>query len=441
MEWHQEQAAGAPRPPRQRRLATKALVAAPAATGTALASRTLLEHISPAAMAAALLAAVAWAQDAPPPAGLLIKAARIVVSPDLTLANGAILVRGGKVSQVGDEVPAELAPGTATLDLAGKTVVPAMIAAHAHLGGAAQLAETMDAFTPHLKAADALDPYADEVARAARSGVLTVGYAPRSANTFAGLAAAAKTSPAAVLRDVSYLKLALVPESLSPARFPTSRMGALDLIRTSFAAAAGDALAEGQGAQVLRDARQGSLPAVIHARSHAEIEQALDLLAADGPLGAGSARVILLGADDLGRSLARAKHLGVQAILEPLTPLAADRALRLPGLLERHGIPFAFAGDDGRSLRTSAALAIKHGLSRAAALAALTRVPARQLGVDDRVGTLLRDHDADFLVFDGDPLDLTARLSRVYVGGVALAGSDAPAAEVQAARGAREGRP
>jgi len=44
-------------------------------------------------------------------------------------------------------------------------------------------------------------------------------------------------------------------------------------------------------------------------------------------------------------------------------------------------------------------------------------VPAAQCGVAARKGTLNVGRDADFLVFDGDPIDLTARLTAVWIGG------------------------
>ncbi len=57
------------------------------------------------------------------------------------------------------------------------------------------------------------------------------------------------------------------------------------------------------------------------------------------------------------------------------------------------------------------------GLPYEAALAALTIVPARQIGHDDRVGSLTVGKDADFLVTAGDPLDPRVPPSMVYIEG------------------------
>ena len=65
----------------------------------------------------------------------------------------------------------------------------------------------------------------------------------------------------------------------------------------------------------------------------------------------------------------------------------------------------------------SAALAVRHGLSRGAALAALTRIPAEQCDAAATVGSLREGCHADFLVFSGDPLDLSSRLEAVFING------------------------
>jgi imidazolonepropionase-like amidohydrolase len=68
-------------------------------------------------------------------------------------------------------------------------------------------------------------------------------------------------------------------------------------------------------------------------------------------------------------------------------------------------------------LQVQAAMAIRLGLPYEAALAALTIVPARQIGHDDRVGSLTVGKDADFLVTAGDPLDPRVPPSKVYIEG------------------------
>jgi imidazolonepropionase-like amidohydrolase len=357
--------------------------------------------------------------NAPP--ALLIKAKTIVVAPDVRLTDGHILLRGGRVAAVGADVPATLAADVARVDLGDATVVPGLVLPHAYLAAAEDLAETADAYTPELRAVEAYDPFGEKAERMLAGGVTTVAVAPRSANTFAGLGGAVKTGPAggAVLREQCFLKVALVPESLDQQRFPTSRMGALDLVRTAFTGANSGLAAPTASRQPLRDVLAGAFPLAVHARTHDEITCALDLFdpAREGVLAGTQARLILIGANAAARSLERIARLQAGVWIEPLRPGLEAEALELPGLLAGRGIRLGFAADSPAQLRLSVALAVRHGLDRSAALAALTQIPAAMLGVDDRVGTLLQGKDADLAVFTGDPIDLGSRVLAVCVGG------------------------
>jgi imidazolonepropionase-like amidohydrolase len=68
-------------------------------------------------------------------------------------------------------------------------------------------------------------------------------------------------------------------------------------------------------------------------------------------------------------------------------------------------------------LQLQAAMAIRLGLPNEAALCALTIQPARQIGLDDRIGSLAIGKDADFMVTAGDPLDPRNAPLEVYIEG------------------------
>lgn len=122
-------------------------------------------------------------------------------------------------------------------------------------------------------------------------------------------------------------------------------------------------------------------------------------------------------ADELGRA-------GAMAIVTPRDRRARSESLVREGgssienaaILHRHGVQVAvipgsaginLGGLVGRDLLhfpTEAAYAIRGGLPEAAALEAMTIVPARMLGIDWRVGTLEKGKDADMIVTDGDLL-------------------------------------
>ncbi len=356
---------------------------------------------------AALLVAPLPAQEA---RDLLVTAERIVIAPDVVLAPGRLLVREGRIAFVGTDIPEGAIAAARRLELHG-TVVPAFVSAHAQLGRAAELSETATPFTPEISTADAFDPFAPELAAVARSGVLVVGFAPSATGTFAGQAAAIRTGARGeLLQRDAYGKIALVDAALPQDRGPTSLMGAVELVRSSFRDPP-----PGPAAAVLAAMRTGGLGVLFEADRATEITSALDL-AEDLQIAP-----ILLGAEQAEQHIARLQALRASVVLRPPGLDARAPQLELPAKLHAAGIPFSFCGESGDELRLAAALAIKHGLPRQTAIACLTRVPAQQCGVGDAFGTLQQGRVADFLNFDGDPLDLGTRLLGVYRGGTRLA--------------------
>jgi hypothetical protein len=137
-----------------------------------------------------------------------------------------------------------------------------------------------------------------------------------------------------------------------------------------------------------------------------------------------------IAAEDLGRA-------GVSCVVTPHTSRVRNRELNRPSgatienaaILYQHGVKVAVipAGarlsSDGlldRDLRTptvEAALAVRGGLPRDAAEAALTINAARILGVDDRVGSIEVGKDADLIVLDGDLLNYESLVYYTVVNG------------------------
>ena len=88
--------------------------------------------------------------------------------------------------------------------------------------------------------------------------------------------------------------------------------------------------------------------------------------------------------------------------------------------LARAGIPVAFhsAAEEGAAqLPQMAAFAVSQGMSPGHAIEALTSGAARMMSVDGRVGHLAPGMDADILLLDGDPLELSTEVLRVWVSG------------------------
>jgi len=104
-------------------------------------------------------------------------------------------------------------------------------------------------------------------------------------------------------------------------------------------------------------------------------------------------------------------------------------SIETPGILQAAGVPFAIttlgssvsmmglAGRDLTSLPLEAAFAVRGGADEATALAALTIVPARILGLEDRIGSIEEGKDADVLILNGPPLDYRTYVEQAIVDG------------------------
>ena len=64
-----------------------------------------------------------------------------------------------------------------------------------------------------------------------------------------------------------------------------------------------------------------------------------------------------------------------------------------------------------------AGLAVQAGMDSFAALQAITINPARHVGIADRVGSLEAGKDADIVITDGCPFEVSARVKYVFIDG------------------------
>ncbi|MBM4109159.1 MAG: amidohydrolase family protein [Phycisphaerae bacterium] len=92
-----------------------------------------------------------------------------------------------------------------------------------------------------------------------------------------------------------------------------------------------------------------------------------------------------------------------------------------PTLMHEVGVTVSYNSDSdelARRLNVEAGKAVKYGgLSPAVALRFVTINPARQLAIDDRVGSIEPEKDADFAIWSGPPTSSTSRCEATYVEG------------------------
>ncbi|MCY4661031.1 MAG: amidohydrolase family protein [Acidobacteria bacterium] len=89
----------------------------------------------------ALLTGIAWRADGQQPdstasdaTARLFTGGRVIVGDGRVIEEGAFLVRGERIVQVGSAGEVTAPPGATVVDLSGRTVMPALVDTHAHLG-------------------------------------------------------------------------------------------------------------------------------------------------------------------------------------------------------------------------------------------------------------------------------------------------------------------
>jgi imidazolonepropionase-like amidohydrolase len=366
------------------------------------------------------------------------------------LDSGTILVVGGKITAVGPDLAI---PGDATvIDASGGWVLPGFIEAHGHVGvheeaegwAGSDSNELTEPVTAHVRALDAINPADLGFRDAVSGGVLAVNVNPGSGNPIGGQTAALKcwgrTVDDMLLKAPAGMKSALGenPKRVYGERkqSPSTRLGTAAVIRGALVDAANylgklDAeqrKPENDRKYIDRDLKLEALGRVLrkeipwrqHCHRADDIATALRLAEEFG-----YDLVIDHGTEaHLLADILAAKDIPV--IIGPLFTSRSkvelrNRSLDNPGKLASAGVTIAITTDHPvvpiNFLAHQAALSVKHGLDRDAALRALTINPARIIGVDDRLGSIEPGKDADLVIWSGDPLDVLSRVTRALMDG------------------------
>jgi imidazolonepropionase-like amidohydrolase len=334
---------------------------------------------------------------------VVLKGGTVVSGAGPEVESGIVLVRDGKVRAKGAAV--EIPAGAKVIEIPRTSwVISGFIDAHSHLGSAFDVEESTEAVTPEAKAVEAFSSRHADVKAAMSSGVTLVALSPGNGNVVGGRIGVIRLNGArydrALLKDTLALKASIGSEALRTDREPTSRTGAVALLRDRLADAASPL---------------PMLPIFLDAPSPAEIESALELRRSSGR------PMVLVHARPSPEQMKRLASARIPVAVEPLTTSDRRDTLELPARLEEAGVRFAFVSDaptiSEELLRVSASFAVKYGLDRRAALRALTLSPAEMLGLGDERGSLVEGKAADIVVWSGDPLSLTSEVELVMIEG------------------------
>jgi len=353
---------------------------------------------------------------------LVIRAGKIWTLTDGVITNGVIIVNNGKIQSVGKSV--DVPEGAKILDMSDKNVMPGMIDAHCHIGLSldilGEMDETVAAIAADMQIIDAFNPQSDDVRKAVRSGVTTVLLSPGNKNPIAGQTAVVKLDAGKandwILKRNAGVKFSLTDEALMPDREPTSRAGLMALITDELNQAKAHQTARfDPRREVLKRVVDADLPAYICAYSVDEIASAMTIVDEFG------LNAVLVGAGQGNEIADMIAKRNLPVIYPSLLLFSKDKDLRRAGKLAGGGVKLAFGSAAPKTtlpdLRTSAILAAKYGLDTETALRSLTINAAEILGVADRVGSIRQGKDADLVILNGDPLQLTSSVEMVIING------------------------
>jgi imidazolonepropionase-like amidohydrolase len=360
---------------------------------------------------------------------------------------GAIVVEDGRITAVGKDIA--VPPAARTIDYGPDAVIaPGLVSADSNYGAPRPSERTAD---PMVMAVDSFDEYGSYV-MALQEGVTCAYIPPAHGRLIAGQGAVVKLAGAEnrrILSDSAALQGAISNEARNtpgywkppiPAtidvgmgveqpQLPRSLMGAIVALNELVALARGGTdngeYGPGVGAK-LRELIDAKKPWRIVAQNEAEVRALLGFAKDTG------LPIVIDGAQGAGETANDIAKAGLSVIVEPpIRPNSPGRDFGkardsewprydVAAHLARAGVKFAIAPPANvaaAELRFAAGVASRGGLDKKLALRAITLTPAEILGVADRVGSLRAGKDADFVVFNGHPLDMLSNVIAAYVDG------------------------
>lgn len=371
---------------------------------------------------------------------VLIKNGTVLTITKGIQENSDVLIKDGKIAQIGKNIAAPA--GAKVIDATGHHVMPGIIDAHSHLA----LDAVNEATTPvsaMVWEGDDLDPLDIAMYRAVAGGV-TISHAMHgSANAIGGQCQIIKHRYGTV--DPKVLMMEGAPRTIkfalgeNPTRVhgnngaglvPNTRMGVEFVIRQAFSE--GKEYMEGwnkynasknqkgfRGAPPKYDLRMETIAAILRGEIiiHCHSYRADEIY------------MLLKVCKDFGIKRLVFQHVNEGFKVAP--ELAAQGAMASvfadwwaykfevyystaynAAILTRNGVVTSINSDDAeltRHLYHEAAKTQKYGgLTDEEALSLITINPAKQLGIDSRVGSLEAGKDGDVVIFKGHPLSVYA---------------------------------
>ena len=383
------------------------------------------------------------------PAVILIRNATILTVSHGTIEHGLILIKDGKIAEVGASINAP--KDAQVIDAAGQFVMPGIIDCHSHIA-AESVNEGSVSVSSMVNMAEILNPDDIDIYRDLAGGVTAANILHGSANSIGGQTLVIKLrwgQPAAKLSfegAIPGIKFALgenpkrsnfsVPGQ--PKRYPATHMGVEETIRGAFSEARDykktwdDYNKRAAGEKNLipprRDLRLEPLVEVLEGKryvhSHCYREDEILMLlrvAKEFGFRVRTFQHVLEGykvADELA-----AAGVGASTFSDwwAYKVEAYDAIPYNAALMTRRGVVVSINSDDAEEathLNQEVAKSMKFGgLSNDEALKLVTLNPAIQLGIDKRAGSIDVGKDADLAIYNRDPLSAYAVVQKTLIDG------------------------
>jgi imidazolonepropionase-like amidohydrolase len=382
------------------------------------------------------------------PAAVAFEGATVWTSgPQGILEDATVVVERGKIRAVGRGV--SVPAGALRIDARGKHLTPGLIDAHSHSATDGGINEGGQTITAEVRIGDYIEPNDIAIYRQLAGGLTAAHVLHGSANAIGGQSQLIKLRWGLDGEAMKFegwpatIKFALgenpkqsnlpVPAGQASTRFPQSRMGVEQLIRDRFTAAR----------EYLADRRRGRLASGLPFRRDLELEAIGEILEGRRTIHCHAYRqdeilMLIRLADEFGIKVGTFQHiLEGYKVAEAMARHGAagssfsdwwaykmeviDAIPYNGALMHGAGVLVSFNSDSdelARRLNTEAGKAVKYGgVPAEEALKFVTLHPARQLRVEDRVGSIEPGKDADLALWSGPPLSALSRCEQTWIDG------------------------
>ena len=358
------------------------------------------------------------------------------------IPDGVLVIEDGKIRTVGARNAVRIPEQAEVIELApGSFIMPGIVDTHSHVGEVSG-GDRSGPIQPETRALDSLNVRSSGITRALAGGITSVNVMPGSGHLISGQTIYLKLRDGEQIMDLVYrfddgspaggLKMANGTNSIGEPPFPGTRAKSAALVRSAYIKAIeyAEKVADAETEQDMppRDLAMEALGEVLAGKRmvHFHSHRHDDLLTAIRLRDEFGFRMVLHHTSEAWRVADQiaAARVPVSLIMVD-SPGGKLEALNLEAksapALEQAGARVAFHTDDwvtdSRYFLRMVAMGVRAGMSRDAALTAMTQAGADMLDIGERAGSLTPGKDADFVILSGDPFSVYTRVKETWVEG------------------------